>query len=226
MRGEMLPDLERQVLFAVANGRTTWSEVRDIVRAIPTRSLENLIDLRLVERLEPVTEIGRDSRKVRYRIADNFLAFWLGPLARFRTEINRGLGSTILPALVSTLDDFMGPRWEAAVRQHLVQMANAGKLGTDVTAIGPFWSTRRRDQEADQNEIDAVVLSGRSRVATAVCEAKWTRSVDGSAIQRQLERKAQALPSRSDPLTYIVAARKEVRNATGMTTVTASDVFP
>ena len=225
MRGEMLPDLERQVLFAVAAGRTTWSEVRDTVRAVPTRSLENLVDLRLLERLEPVTETRRDARKVRYRIADNFLAFWLGPLARFRTEINRGLGANVLPVLKAALDDFMGPRWELAVRQHLVRLANAGQLGEEVVAIGPNWSTRRRSNDDDPHELDAVVLAGSSRTAVAVCEAKWTRSVDGSAMQRDLERRAATLGNRADKLVYIIAAREEVRGAYTAIAVTADDVF-
>ncbi|MCL2769078.1 MAG: DUF234 domain-containing protein [Solirubrobacterales bacterium] len=228
MRGEALADLERQVLFAVATGRTTWSEIRDSVKAVPTRSLDNLLDLRLIERLEPVTEAGRDVRKVRYRVADNFLAFWLGPLARYRTEINRGLGSSILPVLTESLDDFMGLRWESAVRQHLVTMANRGELGRQVVAVGPFWTARSPREEAydqDPSEIDAVVLSGRSRVATAVCEAKWSRSVDGGAIRNTLERKAAALPRRAHELTYIVAAREQVTNRRGVLPITAHEIF-
>jgi len=46
-----------------------------------------------------------------YRVADNFLAFWLGVVDRYRAEIERGLGATILPVLLESLDDHMGPVW-------------------------------------------------------------------------------------------------------------------
>ena len=44
----------------------------------------------------PVTEDPRRTRRRLYRIADNFLAFWLGVLAPHQAEIERGLGSGIL----------------------------------------------------------------------------------------------------------------------------------
>ena len=226
LRGELLADLERRVLLAVAAGRTRWSEIRDAVEANPTRSLENLVDLRIVERLVPVTEEGQDVRKVRYRVSDNFLAFALGPLAAFRTEINRGLGDSIVGPLMDSLDDHMGGRWEAALRQHLVQLANTGALGPDVVAIGPFWMTRPPAKDADPAEMDAVVLAGRRRAPVAVGEAKWARTVDGDAIRSILERKATSLPGSPTNLTYIVAAREEVRNAGGVLALTAANIFP
>src|SRR3712207_7710932 len=71
--------------------------------------------------LFPYTALFRS----RYRVADNFLAFWLQVLTRYRAEIERGLGETILPALVENLPDFLGPRSEEHTselqsRQYLV----------------------------------------------------------------------------------------------------------
>src|SRR5262249_12100540 len=98
------------VLHAIASGRTRYGEIKDMVRAEPARTLDRLVELRLIERLSPVTDDNR-SRRVHYRIADNFLAFYLQVVSRFRGEIERGLGESILPVLVSCLDDFMGLRW-------------------------------------------------------------------------------------------------------------------
>ena len=102
------------VLHAIAAGRTRYGEIKDTVRAEPLRTLERLAQLRLVERLTPVTELK--SRRASYRIADNFLAFYLQVLSRYRSEIERGLGDSILPVLSDSLDDFMGPRWEEMFR--------------------------------------------------------------------------------------------------------------
>ncbi len=212
-------DLGRQALYAIAAGRTKHNEIADAIRADPTRTLERLVELRLVERLVPVTEDPARTRRRSYRIADNFMAFWLGLLDRFRPEVERGLGGSILPVLVSSLDDHMGPRWEEAFRAHLRRMADRGDLGDEVVAIGPFWTAA-----GDPVEIDAVVLAGRAREAVLVGEAKWSRAADGPALRRVLERKVQALPAVRADLRYAVAARESVI-PDGVIALTAADIF-
>lgn len=213
--GEM-PSL---VLRAVAAGRTRHAEITQAVGAEPTRTLERLIELSLVERLVPVTERETRTRRRIYRIADNFLAFWLGVLDRHRSAIERGLGREVVPTLLRELDDHMGGRWEAAFREYLVRLAVAGELGPDVVDVGRFW---RDDPPV---EIDAVVLAGRSRDAVLVGEAKWSKRIDATPIVRQLEHKAVALPRRAPEMRYAVAARQTVTHASGVLPVTAHDVF-
>jgi AAA+ ATPase superfamily predicted ATPase len=211
--------LPQQVLRAIALGRTKHNEIADEVRADPTRTLERLVELRLVERLTPVTEDPRRTRRRIYRIADNFLAFWLGVVDRYRTEIERGLGQSILPVLESHLDDYMGPRWEEAFRQHLRRVAGAGDLGEGVVAIGPFWT-------ADGSvEIDAVALAGRERQAVLVGEAKWSQEMDGRDVLRDLERKAGSLPRLADDARYALAARGRVRRPEQALVVSADEIF-
>ena len=163
------------------------------------------------------------SRRRSYRIADNFLSFYLGVLSRYRAEIDRGLGPSILPVLVESLDDALGSPYEAAFRNHLRGMAVSGALGPEpVVALGPFWT------DDGQNEIDAVALAGRARRPVLVGEAKWTRSVDGARLAAVLSQKARALPGgRHDGLRRVVCARSEVRSAPDdVLALTAVDLFP
>jgi AAA+ ATPase superfamily predicted ATPase len=213
-------ELARQVLYAIAAGRTRFNEIEQAVRADPGRTLDRLVALRLVERVVPVTEDPRRTRRRIYRIADNFLAFWLGLLDRYRPEIERGLGESILPVLLDSLDDHMGGPWEEAFRDHLRSRAVAGDLGAGIVAVGPFWTAA-----ADPTEIDAVALAGRRRQAVLVGEAKWARRVDAGRVRAALERKAQALPKVAAELRYAVCARERVDNAAGALAITAEDVF-
>jgi AAA+ ATPase superfamily predicted ATPase len=207
------------VLHAIASGRTRYGEIKDAVRAEPMRTLERLAQLRLVERLTPVTEPR--SRRVSYRVADNFLAFYLQVLSRYRSEIERGLGDSILPVLLDSLNDFMGPRWEEMFRAHLRRLAATGELGEDIVAIGPWWN------DISDSEIDAVALAGRSRVPVLAGEAKWARSIDGPAALEGLRRSASALPA-ADParLRFALCARECVHSASpDALVVTATEVM-
>ncbi len=212
-------DLTRQVLSAVAAGRTKHNEIADAVRADPGRTLDRLVELRLLERLVPVTEDERRTRRRRYRIADNFLAFWLGVLAPHLAAIERGLGKGVLDVILQELDGFMGARYEAAFRAHLSRLAEEGRLGAEVVAIGPYWTTAR-----EPIEIDAVVLAGRRREAILVGEAKWARRVDGPALVRDLVRRSASLPHVRPDVRYAVCAREEVRGEVDLA-VTARDIF-
>lgn len=227
MSGEGFGELGRQVLYAIAAGRTKHNEIADAVRADPTRTLDRLVELRLVERLVPVTEDPRRTRRRIYRIADNFLAFWLTCLERYRSEIDRGLGLSILPVLLTQLDDHLGARWEDAFRMHLRRMAELGNLGPDIVAVGPFWrlGTTGSPPEDAQAEIDAVVLAGRSRVPILVGEAKWAREVDGDRIRGTLQRKATLLPGAAAELQYAVCARERVLGAEHVLAITSADIF-
>ena len=206
------------VMMAIAAGRTKFGEIKDSVRTDPSRTLERLVELRLVERVVPVTEIGSVSRRARYRIADNFMAFWLGTIDVYRNEIDRGLGGTILGVIRASLDDHMGARWEEAFRDHLRRVSSTGVFG-DIVAVGSFWSGAK-------DEIDAVCLGGRNREAVVIGEAKWTRKVYANSIESVLARKAASLPKICDPLRLAICAREEVLGAApGTLTFTAADIF-
>lgn len=214
-----LADLGELVLRAIAAGRTRHNEIEQAVRAEPGRVLERLVELRLVERMTPVTERSARTRRRTYRIADNFLAFWLGVLDRHRSAIGRGLGKQVAPVLARELDDHMGDRWEAAFRDHLARLGADGALGADIVDIGRWW------RDSPPVEIDAVALAGRRREAVLVGEAKWARRVDARPLVRELEGKARALPTRGPELEFAVAARERVDNAEGVLAVTAAEVF-
>lgn len=210
------------VLTAIAAGRTKHSEIKDAIGADPSRTLERLVELRIIERMLPVTEQGTRSRRRVYRIADNYLAFYLGPLTRFRAEIERGLGRSIVRPLGAFIDEHMGPVYEETFREHLRRLANQGELGEDIVAVGSWWG------DDSQQEIDAVVLAqrGLTRVPVLVGEAKWAGSVNAARVKAGLVRKAAHLTDEAAGLRYAICARDGVEHADDDTlTVTAKDIF-
>jgi uncharacterized protein len=211
------------ILHAIASGATRYNEIQDAVGTDPARPLDRLIEARLVERVAPVTEDQEKSRRKIYRIADNFLAFYLGPVRRHRTEIERGYGKRAVAALQQELDDHMGGPYEEAFREYLWRQADTRLLGDHVVAIGSWWRTGGQDQ------IDAVVLAqpDLTRIPVAVGEAKWARSVSGPRIKAKLAAKAVSLTESVDQLRYIICARSSVIRADPDTeVVTAADIFP
>jgi len=208
------------VLRAIAAGRTKHHEIAAAVGTEPARTLDRLIELRLVERLVPVTEEHSRTKRRVYRIADNYLAFWLGVVDRYWAEIDRGLGGPAAKAIERALDDAMGWPWEEAFRCHLRRMIETGDLRDDIVALGPWW-------KADNSvEIDAVGLAAESREAVLLGEAKWARSVDARQVVAGLERGSVELPRRAAAPAYAVCARADVRHLQpGVTAVTATDIF-
>lgn len=210
------------VLEAIANGKTRHHEIADAIGAEPSRTLRQLRQLRLIEQLLPVTESERRTRRKIYQVSDPFLGFYLGPLQRYRAEIEQGLGDDIVEALIDSLSEHLGRVFEETFRTHLRRLAAAGELGPRVVAIGPWWS------EGGQDQIDAVVLSepARTRVPTLVGEAKWTRRIDARRVIAKLMAKASKLADDPSSLSYALCAREEVVNADhGVRTVTASDIY-
>lgn len=215
--------LAKQILGAIAVGKNRHSEIIDMVtgdRQV-ARVLDDLERVRLVDRVIPVTDDPRSrTGRTVYRIADNYLAFWLSLVERYGGEIDRGLGTPISRLIGKRLDDHMGPRYEQAFRDHLRLLAAAGEFGEEVAAIGPYWT-----RGGVQVEIDAVVLSGVPETAVAVGECKWQSTVNATLLRGKLLESARVLPRVVPEPSLVLCARDEVSHAEGVKAITAADIF-
>jgi len=222
-RGARLPE---QVLRALGAGNTTFSAISSAVGGkLPSRTLKELTDVRLLERVVPVTEKNPSAKLTYYRIADNFLAFWLECVEPHRSQIEQGMGPSVAPIVTAAFDDFMGPRYESAFRDHLRRLANEGLLHPEAVAVGEWWRAQG-DAQDDPCQLDAVVLAGRSRKPVVIGESKWARKVNGSSLLGGIKRKLYD-SKLVDPteVEYYICARETVDRSAGVHVVTAADIF-
>ncbi len=221
-RRERIPE---QVLRAIAAGRTRFGEIKAALGIDPSRALAALADLDLVQRVLPVGR-NADARRAYYRVADNFLAFWLSIVEPRRAAIVQGLGTSVAGLMESQFDGFMGDRWEDAVRAHLTQTIVDDPRVAPVTDVGRFW----HQYGTDPAEIDVAMLSEPGGRLSVAAEVKWARREEGTRILRSLVRKAHAsnlIPQDGPDPVYVLAAREAVtgRLPDDVLVVTAADVF-
>jgi AAA+ ATPase superfamily predicted ATPase len=217
--------LPEQVLRAVSGGSTSFSAIGSLIKTQPTRVLAGLEQLRLLQRVQPITE-PQTTKLSYYRIADNFLAFWLTVIEKHRAAIDQGLGKSILGVVVQEFDDFMGERWEEALRKHIVAMVSRGEIAEDVVAVGEYWN-RQVGPQQDPCQLDLVAVTGRSKRVALIGEAKWAKKHDGARMLKGITTKASlAKLNLIEKPTWVLCARDEITNLPeNCLPITAHDIF-
>ena len=99
------------ILEAIANGKTKLNEIKDFIkvkRTDLTPYLKNLIEVKMVERIVPITE-NEKSRKGRYYLGDFFLKFWFRHVYRNLSSIEEGIfnAGIIKKSTANTLERFL-----------------------------------------------------------------------------------------------------------------------
>lgn len=217
--------LPEQVLRAVSGGSTSFSAIGSLIKTQPTRVLADLEQLRLLQRVQPVTET-QSTKLSYYRIADNFLAFWLTVMEKHRPAIDQGLGKSVLNVVIHEFDGFMGPRWEEALRKHIVAMVGRGEIAEDVVSVGEYWN-RQVGPQQDPCQLDVVAIAGRSKKVALIGEAKWAKKHDGARMLKEITAKAGAAKlNLIEKPTWVLCARDEVTHLPeNCLSITAHDIF-
>jgi len=216
-----LPDASGyfRILHGIAAGNRTFNALRDFAAIDITRQLDRLQSVGLVQREVPATEDPLRSKRVLYRIDDNFLHFWFRFVHRRRVDIARGLGREVVDrAIIPRLSEYMGEPWEEMCRDHVRRLAAGGALPVEVSAVGRWWN---RDNSI---EIDVVGLDDRKVVLAG--SVKWAAS-SGRTELRRLQAAVEALPNRAPRVELVLFARERVRDVARdeALTVTADDLY-
>lgn len=167
------------VIDAIAGGERTWNGLtRRVGRdgGSLSRAVQWLIEMRIVERVVPITETSpQRSKRALYRITDPYVAFWhrfVSPLVS-AGSIGLAPGDLLWEQVAPRLDDHMGPVFEAACRAFV--RAGDPRLPFRAVRLGEWWDG------TSQNEIDVVAIGGAGELLVGEC--KWG-AVDGHDLAR------------------------------------------
>jgi len=208
-----------RILHGVATGHRTFKALSDFAAIDIKRQLDRLLELGLVIREVPVTEDPLRSKRVVYRVGDNFLDFWFRFVFRRRADIARGLGREVVDRMIlPRMNHYMGEVWEEMCRELLRRQATQGALPVPVSRVGRWWNRNH------SVEIDVVGLDDRKVVLAG--SVKWSRSVGRSELHR-LQAAVEALPGRAEHVQLVLFAREAVRgiDADEALTFTGADLY-
>jgi hypothetical protein len=172
------------ILEAVATGHTTPNEIAGAtgVDSGPlSKYLQTLRRLRLLDREVPVTASPKQSKRSRYRVADEFLRFWFRFVEPNRSSIEEAPAVVYEGTIEPTLPDYVATTFEDVCREAVWAAIRGGALGP-YSEVGPWWY--------GEEEIDVVGLAPEDdRILLGEC--KWTTDpVDHSLVSRLQEKAA------------------------------------
>ncbi|MFC7227980.1 ATP-binding protein [Salinirubellus salinus] len=174
------------ILEAIASGRTTPNDIAGAtgVETGPlSKYLQTLRQLRLVERVVPVTALGQSSKRSRYRVADEFLRFWFRFVGPNRSSIEAAPDAVYGQTIAPNLADHAAETFERVCQEAVWAAVRDGTLGP-YGAVGTWWY--------GEEEIDVVGLSPEDdRILFGEC--KWTNEPVGPALVESLRAKASAV---------------------------------
>jgi Predicted ATPase (AAA+ superfamily) len=167
------------ILEAIAFGKTKINEIKDYIkvrRTDITPYLKNLLEVKMVKRLVPITEKEK-SRHGRYYISDNFLKFWFRYIYENLSSIEEGIFD--VNTIKQSYNVYLGEVFEEVCRQFLIK--NRERI-FPFTKIGKWWYKDK--------EIDIVAFNEHSK-EILFCECKWKEEVNAKEILQELKEKAQ-----------------------------------
>jgi hypothetical protein len=174
------------ILEAIASGRTAPNDIAGatgIDTGPLSKYLQTLRQLRLVERVVPVTARGQSSKRSRYRVADDFLRFWFRFVGPNRSSIEAAPDTVYEQTIAPDLADHAAETFER-VCQEAVWAAVREEALEPYGAVGTWWY--------GEDEVDIVSLSSEEdRILLGEC--KWTNEPVGPALVESLREKASAV---------------------------------
>lgn len=172
------------IIRVIAGGKVRLSEIASALQMPATslsKPLRTLCDLDILEREVPVTELQPEvSKRGRYRIKDNFIAFWFRYVYPMRSLIESGHPEIVMSRIRGGwLASHVGYVYEDICRQRMWDLNAAGALPFTFDRMGRWWGGK--DTEIDIVAIDS---TDRSRILLGECKFHQDRPMQVEELRR------------------------------------------
>ena len=170
-----------RLLELSALGAEAFSELRSrsgLAAATISDALSTLERLGLVQRVTPVGEDARRTKRVRWRVRDPFLRLWLSVVAPNRDAFELDRGAALLGAVRDRVAASQSAAFADIARDWLAEQEQA--------TCGPWWPTTSDDT------VDALALRGATPAAAA--SATWATAVDGAHLRAAMVETLRSSP--------------------------------
>lgn len=103
------------ILKAISFGNTKFGEIvnyTQLDKTLVSKYLDNLVVLRIIEKMYPVGTEKERVRDARYKLSDNFFSFWFRFVYPNRSDIERGEVAAVMALIKKDLNSFVGRKFE------------------------------------------------------------------------------------------------------------------
>lgn len=181
------------ILKLISEGKTKPNEIAGSL-TIKETSMSYFLhvlekDMELIKRVLPVTETKQRSKKVLYKMNDNFFRFWFRYVFPYKSDIELNTINTLVEKIKNELNSFIGQSFEDVCKDVLIMLNNKDSLPFTFSKIGTWWGFYRDDNIRKELEIDIVALNNQTKEILFV-ECKWQDNVDAKKILNELKEKA------------------------------------
>ena len=200
--------LYNSILWTVAQGVTRMNEIATLLEVAPNTLnsyLRTLCNLHLLERLCPVGEDPRRSKKTQYVIRDNHYFFWYHFVFSLQGVITLGKSAEAVAQVAAGLDAYLqqGPFRDICL-QFLRHEACQGRLPLKIADYGTWWGLNPRLRQ--QQSID-LVLGDDSRERVLLASCLWDSSKEAEQELAELRTKREHF-AEYDDCYYALFSRK------------------
>lgn len=169
------------ILRAISMGNTKLNDIvqfTGLERNIVGKYIDNLMQLKIVQRTVPATEDYNKSRKGIYEIVDNYFRFWFRYIYPNLSYIEIGKYDYVMNIVKNDFSNFLSKVYERVCLKYLIE--NFDLIPFPFQKIGAYW-----DRE---NEIDIIAFDDKGNCFLAEC--KYSNKKVGVNILEELKAKS------------------------------------
>ena len=177
------------IIKSIAAGNRKLGNIASNLSVSPTnlsKYLQTLINLDILEREVPITEINPEkSKKGQYKIKDNFIAFWFQFIYPNKAFLEMEQEKVVLNKIKNNfIDNHVAFIYEDVCRQKMWKLNANGKLGITFDKLGRWWNN------CEEIDIVGINLSGENEIIFGECKYYTNKPVD-EKVYYNLKRKAE-----------------------------------